>query len=175
MDKNCRSCGETKSTLEFYRHKKYKDGLKTVCKECENKDHRARYAVRKAAGEKHIKNRQETNRAGHLKRTYGITPEQYNELLEKQNHRCAICDRHESEFNRKLAVDHAHTSSEHIPEGMVRGLLCWNCNRRIIGEETNSNLFAKAADYLRQHTGWKVPDNKIKPKRRRRKKKRATA
>lgn len=54
-----------------------------------------------------------------LVKNYGITVDQYNELLFKQNGVCAICkgiDKH------RLAVDHDHTTGE------VRGLLCIRCN-----------------------------------------------
>lgn len=57
-------------------------------------------------------------------RQYGLTPEQYAEMLAKQGGVCAICHLVCS-TGRKLAVDHD-------PEtGRVRGLLCTNCNQGI--------------------------------------------
>lgn len=58
-----------------------------------------------------------------LKKTFGITLEEYNQMLEKQNYSCAICGIHQNECDRKLAVDHDHETGE------VRGLLCINCNK----------------------------------------------
>lgn len=85
-------------------------------------------------------------------RTYGITEDQYNELLEKQNHCCNVCLRHESEFKTRLAVDHRHDK-----EGEIRGLLCTHCNRRVVGRHKDGDLLRRAADHLDTHTGWFVP------------------
>lgn len=97
--------------------------------------------------------------------TYGITSEQYQELLKKQNYSCAVCGKHETEFTRKLAIDHDHKTKE------IFGLLCNVCNRVLIGKIREPELFLKAAAYLRKGTGWLVPDKKRKKRRCRRKKK----
>jgi hypothetical protein len=168
--RTCTKCKIEKPTSEFYKHTKYKDGLKTQCKECEGLADKERYAKAKAQGQTYIKNKQESTRRNSLKKKFGITVEQYEELLEKQDHRCAICKKHESEFNRRFAVDHAHTESKEIPAGMIRGLLCFSCNHLVVGRHTDSDIFENASKYLRQHTGWKVPEDMVKPKRKRRKK-----
>lgn len=93
----------------------------------------------------------ETDRSGHLRRKYGITEDQYFELLEKQNFCCAICGKHESSFSRKLAVEHNHLTGE------IRGLVCNYDNHRVIGRHTDADLMQKVADYLRQGTGLFVP------------------
>lgn len=46
------------------------------------------------------------------------------------NNQCAICKRHESEFKKRLAVDHSHKT------GRVRGLLCFYCNKFRVGRHT---------------------------------------
>lgn len=98
-----------------------------------------------------------------IKYTYGITPEQYQQLLEKQNYSCAVCGKHETDFARKLAIDHDHQTNE------IFGLLCQTCNHTLIGKHRNPELFLKAAEYLRQGTGWIVPDRKKKKRGRKRK------
>lgn len=55
----------------------------------------------------------------HVKAYYGISPEEYNALLQKQSGRCAIC---EQPPKKTLHVDHCHET------GRVRGLLCHFCN-----------------------------------------------
>ena len=63
-----------------------------------------------------------------LKSVYGITREEYEELLEWQGHRCYICRRNAR--SRRLSVDHNHATGE------VRGLLCSGdegCNYKILG------------------------------------------
>ena len=57
-----------------------------------------------------------------LKRVHGITLEEYNELFIKQEGRCAICGKHQSELKTSLHVDHNHETDE------IRGLLCMQCN-----------------------------------------------
>jgi hypothetical protein len=77
---------------------------------------------------------------------YGITPEDYAELLEKQNYVCAICSRPPGKRFR-LSIDHDHDT------GIVRGLLCNTCNLSLgrIGEDPQTliNWAYNAAFYLR--------------------------
>lgn len=96
--------------------------------------------------------------------TYGISPEQYNELLTKQKHCCKICKRPETDFARKLAIDHDHGTGE------IFGLLCQMCNHTLIGKYRDPEIFKAAARYLKQGTGWFVPEDKKKPKKYGRKK-----
>lgn len=74
-----------------------------------------------------------------LMRLYGITPEQYEGMLVKQDARCAICLR--TSLGR-LCVDHNHTT------GKVRGLLCQACNRALGLMGDSSGNVARAASYL---------------------------
>jgi glycerol-3-phosphate dehydrogenase len=53
-----------------------------------------------------------------LLRRYGITTEEFFEMVERQEGKCAVCER-----ECELQVDHDHET------GVVRGLLCGNCNR----------------------------------------------
>jgi Recombination endonuclease VII len=75
------------------------------------------------------------------KKRYGITLVQYNELLVKQNFACAICETPQSMLPKRLNVDHNHET------GKVRGLLCWDCNKRL-GWIENKSFCAKASLYL---------------------------
>lgn len=56
-------------------------------------------------------------RAYKLKYSYGLTPEEYQEMYDTQDGLCAIC--HESPIE---CVDHDHSTNK------VRGLLCSRCN-----------------------------------------------
>ena len=57
-----------------------------------------------------------------LKKNYGITPDDYNQMFSEQEGCCAICGIHQTETKHKLHVDHCHET------GAIRGLLCKNCN-----------------------------------------------
>lgn len=79
---------------------------------------------------------------------YGITVDQYNEMLVSQNGVCAICLKYETDTDnrsgkiRALAVDHNHITGE------VRQLLCGSCNKAIGLLQDNPLLVKNVADYL---------------------------
>ena len=79
-----------------------------------------------------------------LMRNFGITLEQYNELLEHQNDKCGICgiDIQEVLEERTFAVDHSHTTGE------VRGLLCMLCNTGLGKFKDDPDLLVKAIVWL---------------------------
>ena len=77
-----------------------------------------------------------------IRKKYGITLEQYEQLLHSQNGGCAICGRTEEPDGRRLAIDHCHTTGE------VRGILCNNCNNGLGSFGDNIEGMNKAIDYL---------------------------
>jgi len=77
-----------------------------------------------------------------LKNKYNLTPEQYDMMVSKQKHRCAICGLHQSELLRRLDIDHNHKTN------VNRGLLCNNCNRGIGVFKDSIELLDKAKKYL---------------------------
>ena len=79
-----------------------------------------------------------------LKQNYGMTPEEYSALLERQAGRCAICRKPPQ--TRRLAVDHDHKT------GHIRGLLCPRCNRCIGLFQDRLDLLQRAASYLESNT-----------------------
>ena len=79
-------------------------------------------------------------RNSRLKYRYGITLDEYNEMLKNQNGVCAICKL--SEKDKNLAVDHDHIT------GQVRGLLCRDCNESIGKFKHSFEILRNAASYL---------------------------
>lgn len=82
----------------------------------------------------------------YLRRTYGIGVSDYESMLKTQNHCCKLCGgegfvmaKHHS---MKLVVDHCHAS------GVVRGLLCHNCNRALGLMQDNTETLRAAIAYL---------------------------
>ena len=150
VSKYCSQCKDEKTEDEFHKHSRAKDGLQNICKDCNIANGRIRD--------------KDYWRKMNLKRSFGITVEQYDELFEKQNGCCAVCEKHQDNFRTRLAVDHNHKTGE------IRGLLCNNCNRRFIGRYTDGTLFERAAVYLGQGTGLFVPEKKRTTKKRRKKK-----
>lgn len=72
----------------------------------------------------------------------GASLEDYAELFWIQRGRCAICEAHDSELTRHLAIDHDHRT------GMIRGLLCGNCNRGMGLFFDKPGLLIRASSYL---------------------------
>ncbi|WP_352302763.1 endonuclease VII domain-containing protein [Kineosporia sp. NBRC 101731] len=77
---------------------------------------------------------------------YGLTPERYEEMLEQQQGRCAICRRDEP-----LVIDHDHLT------GIVRELLCNKCNCAIGLLRDDPALVRASARYLERHAQLKIP------------------
>lgn len=77
-----------------------------------------------------------------LKRSFGITLGQYNEMFSMQNGCCAVCNRHQSEFKLALAVDHCHMTQK------IRGLLCMHCNQGLGQFQDSPNILLSAIQYL---------------------------
>lgn len=75
-------------------------------------------------------------------RAYGIEPEVYYEMLEKQGHRCAICNAESK--RRVMNIDHDHKT------GKVRGLLCDSCNLPL-GYLEKDEWIEKAKQYLAKY------------------------
>ena len=86
------------------------------------------------------------SRKQNLKYNYGLSTEDYNLLFMNQNGRCAICDKHQSELQRNLHVDHNHITGE------IRGLLCPTCNTGLGRFETwYQEHQQQVTDYLSGH------------------------
>lgn len=78
-----------------------------------------------------------------LRRKYGISIEEYESLLTLQSGRCAICLQ-EPANGKRLHVDHCHTS------GVVRGLLCHQCNWYLGKVDSIPGLLTRLIAYAAQ-------------------------
>mgnify|MGYP003393033431 CR=1 FL=1 len=127
----CCTCFKDKEETEFgfYHSKMNRTCIK--CRKYHNdfysqntdgyKDKRRDYYLKnkKAHRERAFKN--------NLKRQYGLSLEDYKEMLRVQDNRCAICkDDFFSSLTKRPEVDHCHDT------GKVRGLLCKECNLRVL-------------------------------------------
>ncbi|MEV5764530.1 endonuclease domain-containing protein [Micromonospora sp. NPDC052213] len=98
-------------------------------------------------------------RADNLWSFYRIRPQEYDARREAQDHRCAICGKHESELRVRsrgrprldgtpnsepfrLVVDRCHNSRR------VRGLLCTECNVGLGAFQDSPEVLMAAARYL---------------------------
>ncbi len=156
--KFCKQCGSTKPLRDFYYNPKGKDGVQSCCKMClnarskawaeENRDRRRKTnrEYKRKLRELYPEREARRQRESKLPSMYGITGDQYNELLIAQDGLCRICGKQETKIRHgrtvALAVDHCHAT------GRVRGLLCNKCNRAIGWLGDDPALLIRAAEYL---------------------------
>lgn len=114
----------------FAKDKRSQDGLTYYCKSCRNK---------KVSTYNSANYKPEQKRRYALKRYFGITLEQYEEMFIKQNGVCALCG---MKPQKPLSVDHCHTTNR------VRGLLCQPCNMALGLLKDNIKTLQNAINYL---------------------------
>ena len=138
----CRVCKKQKNLLdEYYLSRKdptKKSSYSYECKEC---------TVARTV--EYNKENSETVRAQYLKRQYGLTFEEFDAMLSKQDNCCAICGTDKPSKNRgrtrRFHVDHCHTT------GKIRGLLCKSCNIALGEVEDNIHILKSMIQYLESH------------------------
>jgi len=79
----------------------------------------------------------------HLKRRYGLTSVDVNEMIEAQGGVCLICRTGKPEH-----VDHEHAT------GKVRGILCFNCNGGLGQFKDQIERLEQAIVYLKDSGTW---------------------
>lgn len=160
--KECVRCNEVKPLAEFIPRKDRKTPYRNYCKDCDSKRRKELYNKkveyeRKQAKKRHWENREvlvKEMRLRRLKARYGITVQQYEDLLKSQNYCCPICLLHQDDHRQNMHVDHDHETGE------IRGLLCAICNRYFTGSQRTEEKFQRAIDYLKgPFTGWFLTGN----------------
>jgi hypothetical protein len=119
--KHCRGRDEVEPHSDWHRKRSAPDGPASRCKTC-----------KAAAGP-----------AGHLRRKYGITEAERDELITSQKGVCRICLAAPA-----VQVDHCHKT------GRVRGVLCFNCNSGLGLLRDDPDAMYRAADHL-EGNAWK--------------------
>ena len=91
----------------------------------------------------------EKTRDTRLRTLYKMGVEDYNEMLEKQGHKCCICNG-VNENGAYLSVDHDHSCCPGVKScgKCVRGLLCHACNVSVGFMQDSPERFIRAAIYL---------------------------
>ena len=144
--KTCKKCGLEKSADEFYKEKRVKDGLQARCIECCKADAKAVFEANPEPARKRAREVDPVKvRWQRLKRKYGITQQEYEQMLESQEYKCAICGTHDCGHNEtpNLLVDHDHETNE------VRGLLCSSCNLMLGKAQDSIDILSRAITYLK--------------------------
>lgn len=151
----CRKIGRYHRSLYVDRHPEkvkasnaervrvYDDGRRDYNKRW-NKEHRDHVVAYAKERHKRFPNER---RAWKLARKYGLTIEEYNQMVSDQDNRCAICDNTPStkDLGHKLHIDHDHKT------GKVRELLCSDCNKGLGHFHDDINKLQAAIRYIRRH------------------------
>ncbi len=139
--KVCSSCRCDLPLSDYNSQKSSRDDLQSVCKSCA-KSHR----------QKKLAENPDHYYGLHLKKTYGMSLEEFHEMEKSQNYKCKICGttdpgtyKGKGVLRNHFAVDHDHDT------GKVRGLLCRGCNIGIGMLDDDLKRIEAAAVYLRKH------------------------
>jgi hypothetical protein len=81
-------------------------------------------------------------RSSNLKKIYGITLDQFNDLFLSQGSKCAIC-KGDASNGKNWHVDHCHQT------GRIRGILCHPCNLMIGHAGDDVERLLLSVEYLK--------------------------
>ena len=93
----------------------------------------------------------ESHRKRLIYNKFNITKEDYQKLILDSNNKCKICKQPELHINHaskktlSLTVDHCHTS------GLIRGLICRNCNLMLGNAKDSIKTLRAAIRYLNKY------------------------
>ncbi|MBW8797723.1 MAG: endonuclease VII domain-containing protein [Streptomyces sp.] len=169
--KRCVRCGECKPHAAFARKRSSLDGLQRHCRDCATNYHcgapglpggvRVPEGHKRCRGCGEVKPHSQWHRRGQglasrcqacraaaqpaqcLRRRYGLTEAERDELIASRGGVCCICLSAPA-----VHVDHCHKT------GRVRGVLCFNCNSAIGLLRDDPETLNRAADYL-EGNAWK--------------------
>jgi hypothetical protein len=133
---------------EFYKNK---DGFKARCKSClkvyDAKLYKKNPELLKARAQRYRKKNSAKVKNLALQWRYGISLDQYHEMLKAQNNCCAVCQTLKPGGNSKkyFYVDHSHKT------GKVRGLLCYHCNLALGMLKDNPKAIDRLVEYVARH------------------------
>lgn len=144
--KYCPGCKQIKA-LDKFSTMKVRNKVASHCREC-SKGMLSKYNQsiegKKVNHDRYIRNKIKTKDTV-LRRRFGISYEEYQTLLAKQNNCCAICKRSEKDNKKMLAVDHCHKTNK------IRALLCSSCNICLGFIEKNNLDIHNISAYLDAH------------------------
>jgi hypothetical protein len=118
--KTCRRCHVAKPLDQFRRRREISDGRTPWCRACLSEYEREPVRTERHQERQRQRYRVDARRSKNLRAKFGLTLDEYHEMLEAQGGVCKVCGG--VNIDRRLAVDHCHAT------GRVRGLLCGLCN-----------------------------------------------
>jgi hypothetical protein len=144
--------GRTGTGAGYQAHQKAREAICAPCREARNAEHAAQRTPERRHAEYE---RTKVYRARANLKRYGVTFEQYDELLAQQGGGCAICGGTTPYGRGRFHVDHDHTCcpGQYSCGKCVRGLLCGRCNPGLGAFQDSPSLLLAAAAYLAARKG----------------------
>lgn len=142
--RECSVCKEKKPLPCF---SKYHDSYSNRCKDCGKRLWREAHERQMGWVGLEIRDKhgsKEWRKIWSALHRYGITYEQYMDLLAKQDGKCAICRVEVCPARGRLSIDHCHDDS-----GVIRGFLCAVCNAGLGSFQDSPELLGRAIQYLK--------------------------
>lgn len=102
----------------------------------------------KKCGYDNRESRYSTPRQGNIYSKYRLSPDRIKEILERQNHQCAVCGTPITE-NAHVNHDHGCCSGNRSCGKCVRGFLCSYCNKGLGMFRDSLRIIEKALSYLK--------------------------
>lgn len=145
--KHCPICKESKILSDFNKDKRSNDGQDWRCRKCRSTT-RKKYLQHEISYNKRwrVENAEYAksfHKTYQLKKKFGLTREELEQIRAAQNNGCAICGKNRSSAKKDLCVDHCHIT------GKIRGLLCDCCNRGMGLLGDSIEYLQSAAEYLK--------------------------
>jgi hypothetical protein len=172
--KQCNACGEIKTLADFNKDSNTQSGYESRCRICKKQGRRVNREISKANRKrKYVSGQPRVCRTCGFEKqadefpmdvfdgkyiqvksqcrlcvsfynrlkTYNITQEDFFTMFREQSGKCAIC---EVQFTdtKKPVIDHCHNKN------VVRGLLCYGCNRTISLFENDISFLKTVEAYL---------------------------
>lgn len=155
--KVCSHCKTLQCVLAFNKHKTSKGGRRSDCRNCSisaSRVYRTLHAdevkARQRIHNQKYKPKKPDAPQVRADQLYGLTRDQYYQMLSDQNYLCAICGNTETARKsdgsvRRISLDHDHAT------GLVRAFLCHRCNMLLGQANDDASLLRAMADYLDYH------------------------
>ena len=129
---------ESKEKRELYIKKWRKDNKKKISENNEKYRKNNKEKIAEQARKRYKENAPKELDRIRLKR-YGITGDEYRNILKKQGEKCPICNH---DMTKNLSVDHNHLT------GKIRGIICNKCNLAIGHADDSPSRLLAMARYL---------------------------
>lgn len=139
----CAKCHFVLPLAEFGKSKTKKNGLDSRCRIRKRPTKEQRAQRNPELAKVSNKRWRQKNAKSYVRlKKYGLSKDDYQAILLKQNSKCAICGIPQAELLYDLAIDHCHITET------IRGLLCKKCNLGIGNFGDNIAILKNAIKYL---------------------------